>query len=42
MSENCDIEKVKVVIKIVIAVLSAILGGLGEAATGFLSNLLNL
>lgn len=35
-----DPSKVKMWIKVLIAILSAIAGALGESATGFISNLL--
>lgn len=40
MAQNIDDEKVKKIIRIIIAILSALLGSYTEAATGFLSNLL--
>lgn len=41
MDNSIDPQKVKRIIQIVIAILSAIVGGITEAATDFLSNLLN-
>ena len=42
MGKNIDRQKVKKVIAIIIAVLSAIAGGITEASTAIFSNLLNL
>ena len=39
-NENVDPTKVKKWIAIIIAILSAIAGALGETATGFISNIL--
>lgn len=37
--ENCDPNTVKKIITVIIAILSAIAGALGEASTGFISNI---
>lgn len=42
MSKDIDPQTVKKIINIIIAILSAIAGGITEAATDVLANLLNL
>lgn len=39
-NENVDPTKIKKWIAVIIAILSAIAGALGESATGFVSNIL--
>lgn len=39
-NENVDPTKVKKWIAVIIAILSAIAGALGESATGFISNII--
>lgn len=41
-NQNCDPTTVKKWIAIIIAVLSAIAGALGESATNFLSQIINI
>lgn len=38
-NENCNPDTVKKIITVIIAILSAIAGALGETATNFISNL---
>lgn len=38
-NENCNPDTVKKIITVIIAILSAIAGALGEASTSFISNL---